>query len=81
MSSRNRYLSKVERQQALAINRGLSAALDDFRSGERNIEKLIVAAKGHLEAVDRLQYLEFVDGDAQNFRQFTAAPHGPFAAT
>ncbi|WP_430641862.1 pantoate--beta-alanine ligase [Bradyrhizobium nanningense] len=56
MSSRNRYLSKRERQQALAINQGLSAALDDFRSGERNVEKLIAAAKAHLEGVDRLQY-------------------------
>ncbi|WP_183232883.1 pantoate--beta-alanine ligase [Bradyrhizobium sp. CIR3A] len=63
MSSRNRYLSKEERQRALAINRGLSAALDEFRSGERNVEKLIAIAKGHLEAVDRLQYLELVDGD------------------
>ncbi|WP_439396813.1 pantoate--beta-alanine ligase [Bradyrhizobium sp. PMVTL-01] len=45
MSSRNRYLSKGERQQ------GLSAALDDFRSGERNVEKLIAAAKAHLEGL------------------------------
>ncbi|WP_407114922.1 pantoate--beta-alanine ligase [Bradyrhizobium sp. LMG 9283] len=66
MSSRNRYLSKEERQRALAINRGLSAALDEFRSGERNVEKLIAIAKGHLEAVDRLQYLELVDGDTLN---------------
>ncbi|MGY3473294.1 pantoate--beta-alanine ligase [Bradyrhizobium ottawaense] len=66
MSSRNRYLSKEERQRALAINRGLSAALDEFRSGEHNVEKLIAIAKGHLEAVDRLQYLELVDGDTLN---------------
>ncbi|MDA9465097.1 pantoate--beta-alanine ligase [Bradyrhizobium sp. CCBAU 53415] len=66
MSSRNRYLSKEERQRALAINRGLSAALDEFHSGERNVEKLIAIAKGHLEAVDRLQYLELVDGDTLN---------------
>ncbi|MDA9489163.1 pantoate--beta-alanine ligase [Bradyrhizobium ottawaense] len=66
MSSRNRYLSKEERQRALTINRGLSAALDEFRSGERNVERLIAIAKGHLEAVDRLQYLELVDGDTLN---------------
>ncbi|SDG82844.1 pantothenate synthetase [Bradyrhizobium sp. Rc2d] len=66
MSSRNRYLSKEERQRALAINRGLSAALDEFRAGERNVEKLIAIAKGHLEAVDRVQYLELVDGDTLN---------------
>ncbi|MGY3387991.1 pantoate--beta-alanine ligase [Bradyrhizobium sp. USDA 3311] len=66
MSSRNRYLSKEERQRALTINRGLSAALDEFRSGERNVERLIAIAKRHLEAVDRLQYLELVDGDTLN---------------
>ncbi|MEZ2147429.1 pantoate--beta-alanine ligase [Bradyrhizobium sp. DN5] len=66
MSSRNRYLSKEERQRALAINRALTAALDEFRSGERNVEKLIAIAKEHLEAVDRLQYLELVDGDTLN---------------
>jgi len=66
MSSRNRYLSKEERQRALAINRALTAALDEFRSGERNVEKLIAIAKEHLEAIDRLQYLELVDGDTLN---------------
>ncbi|MBB4382536.1 pantoate--beta-alanine ligase [Bradyrhizobium sp. SBR1B] len=63
MSSRNRYLSEEERQRALAISRGLSAALDEFCSGERHVEKLIAVAKKHLEAVDRLQYLELIDGD------------------
>ncbi|RXH38064.1 pantoate--beta-alanine ligase [Bradyrhizobium nanningense] len=63
MSSRNRYLSDEERQQALAISRGLSAALDEFRSGERHVEKLIAVAKKHLKAVDRLEYLELVDSD------------------
>jgi pantoate--beta-alanine ligase len=63
MSSRNRYLSKEERRRALAISRGLSAAADAFRTGERNVEKLVAIARGHLETVDRLQYLELVDGD------------------
>lgn len=63
MSSRNRYLSKEERRRALAISRGLFAAADEFRSGERNVERLIAVAKGHLETVDRLQYLELVDGN------------------
>ncbi|WP_249789210.1 pantoate--beta-alanine ligase [Bradyrhizobium sp. NBAIM02] len=62
MSSRNQYLGKEERQRALAFNRGLSAALDEFRSGERPI----AIAKGHLETVDRLQYLELVDGAADS---------------
>jgi pantoate--beta-alanine ligase len=62
MSSRNRYLDKEERRRALAISRGLFAAADEFRSGERDVEKLIAIAKRHLETVDRLQYLELVDG-------------------
>ena len=63
MSSRNRYLSEEERRRALAISRGLFAAADEFRSGERNVKKLVAIAKGHLETVDRLQYLELVDAD------------------
>lgn len=63
MSSRNRYLSEEERRRAPAISRGLFAAADEFRAGERNVEKLVAIAKGHLEAVDRLQYLALVDGD------------------
>ena len=63
MSSRNRYLNGEERRRALAISRGLLAAAQEFRSGERDVQKLIAAAKRHLDVVDRLQYLELVDGD------------------
>jgi pantoate--beta-alanine ligase len=63
MSSRNRYLSEEERRRALAISRGLFAAVHEFRSGERDVEKLVAMAKGHLRTVDRLQYLELVDAD------------------
>lgn len=63
MSSRNRYLSDEERRRALAISRGLLAAADEFRSGKRDAERLVAVAKGHLGGVDRLQYLELVDGD------------------
>ncbi|WP_456821863.1 pantoate--beta-alanine ligase [Bradyrhizobium sp. USDA 4502] len=63
MSSRNRYLSEEERRRALAISRGLFAAADGFRSGERNVKKLIAIAMGHLEPVDRVQYLELVYSD------------------
>ncbi|MET4043692.1 pantoate--beta-alanine ligase [Bradyrhizobium sp. RT6a] len=63
MSSRNRYLSEEERRRALAISRGLFAAADKFRSGERDVEQLIAIAKERLNTVDRLQYLELVDAD------------------
>lgn len=63
MSSRNKYLSAEERGRALAISRGLFAAGDEFRSGGRDVGKLIAIAKRHFETVDRLQYLELVDAD------------------
>ncbi|WP_445219835.1 pantoate--beta-alanine ligase [Bradyrhizobium sp. Pa8] len=63
MSSRNRYLNTEERRRALAISRGLLAAEAEFRSGERECEKLIAIARRHLNEVDRLQYLELVDVD------------------
>lgn len=63
MSSRNRYLGEGDRRRALAISRGLLAAADGFHSGERDVERLVAMAKKHLDAVDRLQYLELVDSD------------------
>ncbi|MDE5447032.1 pantoate--beta-alanine ligase [Bradyrhizobium sp. CSA207] len=63
MSSRNRYLDDEERRGALAISRALFAAADEFRSGEREVEKLISVAKQHLQTVDRLQYFELIDCD------------------
>lgn len=63
MSSRNRYLCAEERHRAVAISRGLFAAAVEFRSGERDVEKLIAIAEQHLAMVDQLQYLELVDAD------------------
>ncbi|UQR64845.1 pantoate--beta-alanine ligase [Bradyrhizobium sp. C-145] len=63
MSSRNRYLSEEERRRALAISRGLFAAVAKFQAGEREAKELLAIAKQHLETVDRLQYLELVDAD------------------
>ena len=63
MSSRNRYLGEEERRRALAISRGLFAAVAEFQAGTRNAKELLAIAKRHLEAVDRLQYLELVDAD------------------
>jgi pantoate--beta-alanine ligase len=63
MSSRNKYLSHDERTRALAISKALFAAADAFRSGAREVSELIAVAKGHLQVLDRLQYLELVDAD------------------
>jgi pantoate--beta-alanine ligase len=40
LSSRNRYLSEQEREQALSIRRGLAAMEDAHREGERDAEVL-----------------------------------------
>jgi pantoate--beta-alanine ligase len=63
MSSRNRYLSEEERERALVISRGLFAAEAEFRSGERDVGKLVAIAKRHLEGADRIEYLDLVDDD------------------
>ncbi|QHP67905.1 pantoate--beta-alanine ligase [Bradyrhizobium sp. LCT2] len=58
MSSRNRFLCAKERRRALAISRGLFAAADEFRSGEREADRLIAIAKRHLAMVDTLKPAE-----------------------
>lgn len=77
MSSRNRYLNDDERRRALAISRGLFAAADAFRSGERSAKTLVAIAKWHLEAVVGLQYLELVDCDT--LKLFESPLHRPAA--
>lgn len=49
MSSRNTYLSKDERQRALALSRGLRAAQALAKGGERSVEKLLAALRAELQ--------------------------------
>ncbi|MCY7324290.1 MAG: bifunctional pantoate--beta-alanine ligase/(d)CMP kinase [Phormidesmis sp. CAN_BIN36] len=62
LSSRNQYLSVEERQQAVALYRGLSQAEKAFRSGERLSANLIQAIKKELEKVPAMktEYVELV---------------------
>ncbi len=48
MSSRNTYLSEAEREQALAISRGLQAAERAAAEGERSADALIAAVREEL---------------------------------
>ncbi|MGY4502242.1 pantoate--beta-alanine ligase [Bradyrhizobium sp. GM24.11] len=77
LSSRNRYLNQEERERALAVSRSLFAAAEQFNSGERDVSRLLAAAKQHLAAVDRLEYLDLVDSvnlkPAENPLRATAA--------
>lgn len=70
MSSRNRYLSAEERARALSLCRGLRAARDAFRSGERSAERLRAQCEEALLAASaRIDYVEIVD--ARNLAPFT----------
>jgi pantoate--beta-alanine ligase len=63
MSSRNRYLSSEERNQALVLRRALDAVEAAFAAGERNAAKLIDLAR-HVFSTQpevRIDYLEAVD--------------------
>ena len=59
MSSRNRYLSKTDRQQALALSQALIAMQKIAATGERDVEKLKQAAQEMLTTANiTTQYLD-----------------------
>jgi pantoate--beta-alanine ligase len=60
MSSRNAYLSAVERTRALSLSRALFAARDRAAAGERDAKVLVEGARAALD-VDRIDYLELCD--------------------
>jgi len=65
MSSRNAYLSPLERVRALAISQGLSAARARFAAGEREARALVATALAVIEErVDRIDYVEIRDADS-----------------
>lgn len=63
MSSRNAYLSAEERGRALVLQRSLQRALQEFQSGERSADRMILAAKEVFagEPGVALDYFEIVD--------------------
>ena len=64
MSSRNAYLSTVERQNALCLHRAIIAVRAAYTSGEQSIDRLREEALAiiHNEQAVRIDYLEFRDG-------------------
>jgi pantoate--beta-alanine ligase len=62
LSSRNRYLAPDERERAVGIVFGLRAADALFRAGERDPEKLVMAAREPIASrFDRIDYITAVD--------------------
>jgi pantoate--beta-alanine ligase len=63
MSSRNRHLSGVQRQQALGLRDSLDLAERLFSSGEREVAKIRQEMTRHIEKMSEatIDYIEFVD--------------------
>jgi pantoate--beta-alanine ligase len=65
MSSRNAYLSPVERQSASVLYRALSRGKEVYLNGERRAEKIISAAQAVLDLKEdppiKTQYLSVAD--------------------
>jgi pantoate--beta-alanine ligase len=64
-SSRNQYLTTVEREQAPVLQHALQAARQLVVQGERSSEKILVAAREIIAAAPlaRLDYLEIVNAE------------------
>jgi pantoate--beta-alanine ligase len=64
-SSRNQYLSAVEREQAPVLQRALRAARQEVRSGERSTETILAAAREVIATASlvRIDYLEIVNAE------------------
>ncbi len=62
MSSRNALLGPAERERALALSRGLSAAHQALAAGERSAQALCEAAGAEMQRLDVTpEYIEIVD--------------------
>ncbi len=65
LSSRNAYLSVDDRRRALALARGLTAAVEAFAAGERNAGELRQLALGIISSeVDCVDYVEVTSVDS-----------------
>ena len=65
MSSRNRYLSPAEREQALCLSQALNRARDQIAAGKRNAAELSAEMRRAIEAAGpcSIDYIEIVDAD------------------
>jgi pantoate--beta-alanine ligase len=63
LSSRNQYLGAEERAQATALHRGIEAARELAKGGERSAATLLTAARSIIESASlaRVDYVELRD--------------------
>ena len=62
MSSRNAYLSKQEREEAIVLNKSLSIAEEMFSKGEKNAEKVRQTVSDKIsETSGKIDYVEIFD--------------------
>jgi len=80
MSSRNKYLSKEERDQAKIINIALKKAKEEFDSGiiEANLIKENIRKKIQTSDLARIEYIEIVN--SVNLDSIKSVKSGTFAA-
>jgi pantoate--beta-alanine ligase len=66
MSSRNRYLSPAEREQALALSRALDLAERMVTGGETSASKIVAAMRGTLAAagIEKVDYVALADANS-----------------
>jgi len=84
VSSRNQYLSATEREKATIIAQSLQLALESFRLGERQREKLLAIVQKNLDRVPefRPQYLDLVHPQSlQPIEQIETAGAGKSTVT
>jgi pantoate--beta-alanine ligase len=63
LSSRNRYLSPTEREQALAISRAIDLAERMVAGGETRADKIVAAMRNTLSAagIEKIDYVALAD--------------------
>ena len=65
LSSRNQYLSAIERTDATVLARALRKAKERVAAGETSVAKLLSCATGTIEAANsaRIDYVSIVDDE------------------
>ncbi len=66
LSSRNRYLSSVDRQRALVLSRALAASVAKWRAGEADAQTILAAGRQVLvsDPPDSIDYFTLLDPDS-----------------